>query len=201
MKSPTSSERRKHASGILSRNGYGNMKDLATDAVHEHEAHMHKGDKKTKIKLSSGGEAKGKSPRHTLDRKPRAAGGRNKGHKEPRVAVNVINAGKQPVPVPMPGAGMGGPRPPAPMAAPPAPMGPPPGANPMAAHPPMGGPAPGMGMRPNGLHTGGRAKRAGGGPVRDKDGDMPHLEGGAGGGLGRLEKAKHEEKRRKPSAH
>lgn len=176
-----SEDRRDRAVNVLAKAGYGAMKHLATDAVHQHEDHDHKGEKKTKLKLANGGCASGGKPDARLDRKPRAAGGRNS-HKEPKVSVNVINAGKQPVPVPMGG----------PMGAPPA------GAAPMPPHPPMAPPGQ-PGMPPPGGMPGAMPQRPfkGGGPVRDKGNDMPHLEGGAGGGLGRLEKAAHEQKRKK----
>lgn len=190
MKDSHSSDRRERAQSILSKHGYGKMKGIAAEAVHEHEDAEH-GGKRTKLKLKDGGEAKGKEPPHRLDRKHRATGGRNKAHKEPKVSVNVINAGskQQPMPMPMPG-GMG-PKPPMPMPAPQAPAGPPPGA--MPPKPPMGGaPMPG-GMPPGGMPQRPFAK---GGPVRSKM-DIPHLTGGAGGGLGRLEKAAHEKSRKK----
>lgn len=190
MKATHNDSRREKASNILKSAGYGAMKSLATSAVHQHEEHDHKDSKKTKIKLATGGCASGGEPKSRLDRKPRAHGGRNKGHKEPKVSVNVINAGgKQPMPVPaMPQK---------------PPMMPPPQATPMPPRPPMPpqGAAPmapqGMPQKPPGMmNAGGRAKRAAGGPVKNKM-DMPHLEGGSGGGLGRLEKAEHESKRKK----
>ena len=101
-------ERRAKASSILSKHGYGKMKDIADHeigkAVSQHDKQKH-GGSKTKLHLATGGCATGGEPHSRLDRKPRAAGGRNKGHKEPHVAVNVINAGgKQPMPMPMAGA-------------------------------------------------------------------------------------------------
>lgn len=185
-------ERRERAEKILKEHGYGVVKDIADHeigkAVSEHDNQRH-GGKKTHLKLKHGGAAKGKTPEARLDRKPRAAGGRNKGHKEPKVSVNVINAGgKQPMPMP-----------PAPMgAAPHAPMPMPPQAAP-AGPPPMGGaPMPPHPMPPQGAMPGGMPQRPfkGGGPVRSKM-EMPHLNGGAGGGLGRLEKAAAEAKRKK----
>lgn len=186
-------ERRAKAADILSQQGYGKMKDIAdhevAKAVGEHDKQMH-GGKKTHLKLKDGGKAMGKEPMHRLDRKPRSAGGRNKSHKEPKVSVNVINAGgKQPMPVPM--AGSMAPHPPMPMPAPQVPAGPPPGV--------MASGAPPMSARPMMPPPGGMPQRPfkGGGPVRDKGNDIPHLEGGSGGGLGRLEKAAHEKTRRK----
>lgn len=186
MKSKHDQERREKASEILSKQGYGKMKHLVEQGVHEHEDADHKGTKKTKLKLADGGCASGGSPMARLDRKSRAKGGRNKGHKEPKVSVNVINAGKQPVPVPVQGGGMS-PRPPmaAPQAMPPRPM------------PPQGAPPPPMQMKPPGMmNAGGRAKKSGGGPVASKGNDVPHLKGGSGGGLGRLEKSQHEKSRK-----
>lgn len=187
MKDTHSSDRRKRATDILAHHGYGKMKSVADKEVRrgigEHEKAEHSS-KKTKLKLKDGGKAEGKEPKSRLDRKPRAAGGRNKGHKEPRVSVNVINAGgKQPMP-------MG--------AAPSAPM-PPPAARPPMA-PPAGAPPPQMGAgmpaRPMpGMMPQQQRPFKGGGPVRSK-GEHPHLEGGAGGGLGRLEKAAAQKKRK-----
>ena len=186
-------QRRSKAADILSAHGYGKMKHLATEAVHEHEGHDHKGEKKTKLKLANGGCAMGGAPHARMDRKPRAAGGRNK-HKEPHVAVNVINAGKTPVPMPMPAGGMGTPpRPPmmpSPQATPPmAPQRPP-------MMPPQGAPMAGGMPRPPMMNRGGRLRRSGGGPVKNKTIEIPHLEGGSGGGLGRLEKGEAQAKRK-----
>ena len=181
-------ERRAKASEILSKHGYGKMKDMVSKGISQHESHDHKGEKKTKLKLATGGAAKGEAPHNRMDRKPRAAGGRNKGHKEPHVSVNVINAGSKP-PMAPPGGGMGAPMPPHPPMAPQA--------------PPMAAPPPGMGakppMPPQGMPPGGMPPRPfkAGGPVKNNTVDIPHLEGGAGGALGRLEKANHEAKRKK----
>ena len=88
-------ERRAKASEILSKHGYCKMKDMVSKGISQHESHDHKGEKKTKLKLATGGAAKGEAPHNRMDRKPRAAGGRNKHNKEPRVAVNVIKTYNQ----------------------------------------------------------------------------------------------------------
>lgn len=187
-------ERRSKAANILSAHGYGKMKHLATEAVHDHEKNMHKGKKETKLHLATGGCATGGAPHMRMDRKARAAGGRNK-HKEPHVAVNVINAGgKQPAPMPMPAGSMAmhPPMMPPPQAAPPMAPQHPPMPPPQGAVPPPGG----MPQRPPMMNAGGRLRRAGGGPVKNKTIEIPHLEGGSGGGLGRLEKAEAQSKRK-----
>lgn len=190
MKSQHDQDRRDRAEDILSQNGYGKIKHLADQEVRkgiaEHEKHEH-GGKKTSLKLASGGCAIGGKPADRLDRKPRAAGGRNK-HKESKVSVNVINAGgKQPMPVPVP-AGAGAPmppRPPVPMPAPAAPMG---GA-------PAGGGMPVPRAPMGGMPMQGRPFNKGG-PVKNR-GEGLHMEAGAGSGLGRLEKESFEQKRKK----
>lgn len=174
-----SSKRREKAKSILKGAGYGAMQNLVTKGVHEHEKHMHKGKKETSLKLATGGRAEGSAPESRLDRKSRAAGGRNRGKgkgKGNHVKINILNAGKQPVPVPMPATPAVGkpPMAPAPVgAAPPPPMG-------AMGRPPI----PGVGLKS-------------GGAARMKGKDVPHLKGGSGGGLGRLEKAAHEERRSK----
>ena len=183
MKSTTKAEHREKAAKILKGAGYGAMKKDLPGNVGQHEFHNPVKEVEGMKMLATGGCASGGKPRPRMDRKPRAAGGRNKHSKTPHVAVNVINAGKTPVPMPMPAGGM---------AAKP-PVMPPPQAAPMPPHPmmpPQGGPP----MPP----PGGMPQRPfkAGGPVKNKM-DMPHLQGGAGGALGRLEKSEHEAKRKK----
>ncbi len=192
MKHAQDTDGRDRAKQILKDNDYKQDKALADREVRkgisEHEKQLHSG-KKSRLKLAcggraDGGRAEGEAPKSRLDRKSRAHGGRNKG-KEAKVAVNVINAGSKPS-MPMPPMG-GAPMPPRPPMAPPQP--PPPGA---AGAPPMPQRPP---MPPQGGMPGGRPFKSGG-PVRNKSIGV-HLEGGAGGGLGRLEKAKAESKRKK----
>ena len=158
---------RKRARALLNRTGYkagGHVKsDKAQDAkmvaegVHEHESHMHKGQKKTKLRLKDGGCADGGMAKPRADRLRR--GGKTKAHK-PHTQVNVVVGRSHPAPVPVPK--------PVPVPVPggaPGPMaGPPPGAGPMP--PPDGSMAPG-GAPPIGLKRGGRAKRADGGGLKD----------------------------------
>lgn len=165
----------------------------ATKAVHEHEGHLHKGEKKTKIKLARGGVSGQKAAKRldkpvrshgsTSDRTPYKSGGRTK-HKDKHsgTKVNVIVAGgggqQPPMMPPHP------PMPPAGMAPPPKPpMAPPPGAPPGGMMPPPGGAPGGMppGMPPK--------------PMMNRGGKVntnikaPKMHDGAGGGKGRKEKA------------
>lgn len=180
--------KRKRAREVLTRAGYkigGHLKhsDKAQDeamiakGVHEHESHLHKGEKKTRLKLADGGVAEGSTPKRRGDKKKRG-----------QVNVNVL---------------VGGPHPPAQPAVRPVPVPvPPPGGA-------MAGPPGGPGMPPpQGLKRGGRARHAKGGHTtreRDHIKGMPHghfkkggrtkaypLDAGAGGALGRLEKAESE---------
>lgn len=188
---------RKHARAMLNKAGYFKLgghvkgeKKMVEDGVHEHESALHKGKPKTKLKLRDGGKAEGGEPKMRADRLAR--GGRSKGHKggKSHVTVNVVNAHPQakpvPVPVPVPAGGPGGGPPPGAMA--------PPGAGPMP--PPDQGPPPGM-------NRGGKVKKAKMNSQRDAKGGMPAghfhkggrakgypIDAGAGGGKGRLEKAK-----------
>lgn len=195
MKDSHSELRRSLAKETLSKHGYGKMKEVADKEVRkgigEHEKSEH-GGKKTKLKLKDGGEAKGKAPKSRLDRKNRATGGRNKGHKDAKVKINILNAGggKQPMPMSPPSAMGAAPHAPMPMPPPQAPAAPPMGG---AGAPPMGSGMPARPM-PGMAPQQGRPFK-GGGPVRSK-GEHPHLEGGAGGGLGRLEKAAAQKKRK-----
>lgn len=132
--------RREKASKLLSGLGYGKMKDLAAKSIDTPKATK-------KTKYASGGKVEGKAAKHTLDRKPRAAGGRTKG-KGNHVKINIINASKpaqgglaMPTHAPMP---MQAPAPP--------------------QRPPMAAPAPGMPpQRPMGLATGGKVPHLTGG--------------------------------------
>lgn len=151
--------------------------------------------------LKNGGMANGGKPKGRADRHGRnalstagktagpkftgysdmAKGGKAKAHKSkaaPKVKISIVQprqAGPAPVPVPMPqgpargmGTGLGGAPPMPPQA------GPPPGGMPMGL------------PKPPGMKRGGKADRyANGGKIK-----YPHMEGGAGGALGRLEKAK-----------
>lgn len=191
------SARRKKARDHLRRAGYksgGHVKEDVEKGVHEHEAALHKGEKKTKINLKHGGCADGGKPKHRADKLARGGKAKGKGG-HGKVTVNVINAHgghppPRPVPVPVPPPGAGAMPPGGPMA------GPPPGAGPMPP-PPDQGPGPG-------LKRGGRAHRAKGGQTstgRDKIGGLPDghfrkggrtkhrkFTAGAGSAEGRLQK-------------
>ncbi len=204
--------KRKAARDLMRRTGYANTgghfsakeddredKAMISKGVHEHESHLHADEPKTKLKLKSGGVAEGDAPRARSDKKPRG---------KPGVKINIIIAGGgdkgQPPAPPMPPHAMMPPPHPMPM--------PPPGAGPGGPPPPMGVIPPGAGG-PAGLKKGGRAKRAvGGNSERDpiaalkptggtrlKKGGRTRvknatkgypIDDGAGGGEGRLEKAK-----------
>lgn len=168
--------RRKAARNLLSRSGYksgghfGSDKGIASEAkamakkaVHQHEKHEHGGEL-THLKLKDGGAVTGL-----------AGGGRShkpRGHKKGNTTVNIHLGGQRPeaVPVPVPK--------PVPVPVPP-PAGavPGPGAEPDAMPPTAAMGQPGI---PAGLKKGGRAKKSFKYPIDD----------GAGGGEGRLEKAK-----------
>lgn len=188
--------KRKSARTKLSKMGYacmgghfakgGHVKSEAAEDVHKHESHLHPGKPKTKLK--AGGMAEGESSKPRADRLRR--GGKTHGKKS-HTTVNVVVGGQhpQPVPVPVPkpvpvpvnagamGAG-----------------GPPPGVGPIP-------PPPGPGAPPMGLKSGGRAKMKIDSQREDmsnippyrlkKGGKVPvPMSAGAGGGAGRLEKAK-----------
>lgn len=177
--------RRKKARDVLTRSGYSagghlgrksdegegkhEIEESVKKGIAQHEAHDHKGEKRTRIHLRDGGVADGYASGGRPDKKPRG--------KKGKTEVNVMVAGQQPpqkVPVPVPV-----PAPHPPMAGP---GGPPPGMPPGAPPPGMGAMPPGMPQKPPGmLKAGGRAG--------------PKFEGGAGGGMGRLEKAEHEKHR------
>lgn len=184
--------KRKDARAMLLRMGYksgGHVKAHGDKA--EDEAMIKKEVKPAALKkLKDGGCADGGAARPRADRLKR--GGRAKHKKGAHVQVNVINAAHQqpkPVPVPIPvpaGAGAGGPPPP----------GMPPGGPPMPHDPNAGAGG------PMGLKRGGRAKKMKIDNQRDSKAGMPMghfkkggrtgypIDDGAGGGLGRMEKAK-----------
>lgn len=184
--------KRKAARRLLSRSGYksgghvkkGEKGEAAKD-VHKHEAHLHPGKPKTKLK--DGGHAHGHKPKHRADKKSRG---------KPHTQINIINsAHKQaqpvpkPIPVPVPAGGPG------PMA------GAPPGAPPMPPPDQSGGMA---GPGPMGLKRGGRAKGEKRGTASNsqreslssqvppghfkRGGKTYPITDGAGGGKARLEK-------------
>lgn len=177
---------------------------MIAKAVHEHEHAMHKGEKETKIKLKEGGCVEGGMAKGHLAR--RARGGSTPGKKGTHVNVIVAPQGGGMHP---PGPGM---PPGQPMTPPRPPMAPPPGAGqpmmpPRPAGPPPGAgmPPPGAGMRPPGMMKRGggvqttlekgepsesllQAKRGGRAEKRAKGGHVPHMEAGAGGAEGRIEK-------------
>lgn len=98
------------AQEILKSAGYKDGGDVKQDkklvekAVHQHEAHDHKGEKKTKLKLKEGGHVKGEKTASRLDKMAR--GGKAKHHKgDAKTKVNVIvapSAGAAPMPMPHP---------------------------------------------------------------------------------------------------
>jgi len=185
--------KRKKARHVLTRAGYkvGGHLDAKQDkreidseirkAFTEHDNQLH-GGKKTRLRLKDGGCAEGGAPKSRADRK-----GRGKAH----TTVNVVVAGShprpQPVPVPVPAGGS-------------APQGAmPPGAGPGGPIPPgAGGPPPG------GFKKGGRTRspkidsqrlslKAQVPPGHFKRGGKSKgypIKDGAGGGEGRLQKAK-----------
>lgn len=201
-------ERRAKGRALLNKAGYGSAgghlskhadkyatKHEVVDAVHAHEGADHPGTKKTRIKLADGGLAHGGMAKPRGDRKGRG------GKKHAHTVVNVVVGGhdKPPMPIPVPvGAGPSGPPMPPPM--PPGGGGMPPGLAAAGGPPPPGAPP---------MQRGGRAGYKSGGSVkvesgRDKIKGLPDgqfkrggsvktkkvIDDGAGGGLGRLEKAK-----------
>lgn len=199
-------KKRKNARALLSKMGYkagGHMggksvSDAKEDAhmighaISEHEDQLH-GGKHARLHLKDGGLAHGGTARHRGDRKSRG------GKKHSHTTVNVVVGGHDKPPMP-------------PIMLPPGPPGGPPGAPPMMPPPPdpsmgAGPPPPGMPPMP-GQARGGRTGYKKGGTVkidseRDKIKGMPPgqfkrggsvktkpvIDDGAGGGLGRLQKA------------
>ena len=147
---------------VRARGGHAGHEDFAADAkmisegVHEHEAAMHAGKPKTKLRFKAGGAVEGHAAHHHLGKRARGGPAGKKG-----THVNVIVApqgGMHPAMAGMPAAGMA-PRPPvaapAPAMAPPRPPMAPPGAG--MGPPGAGMMPPGGGMRPPGM-----MKRGGG---------------------------------------
>lgn len=176
--------KRKRAREMLTKAGYKSGGHLAHPDEPQDKALIKREVKASALrhKLKDGGMAMGGAPKHRSDRK-----GRGKAH----TTVNVVVAGQhpkpQPVPVPVP---VGGPGPQG--AAPP-------GAGPGGPGGPM--PPPGAGAPPPGFKRGGRTPKED--SQRDEKGGMPAghfkkggktkgypIKDGAGGGEGRLQKAK-----------
>ena len=149
---------------------------MVSKGVHEHEAHLHKGEAKTKLKFKSGGHVHGKHPKGRADHKSRTKININVGAGQAEKQAAAQQGLQQGIKV---GAAAAAPKPPMPPMA-----GPPPGAGgppPMPPRPPMAGP----GMPPGGpMKKGGMVRRAAGGRMA-----IPHLKGGSGGGEGRIAKA------------
>lgn len=125
-------------------------KAIAKRAIAQHEAHDHKGEKKTKLKLKHGGHVEGGKAKHRLDKMARGGANKHKNSKDAKTKVNVIVA---------PGAGAAGQKP---VTMPPMPM-------PARPMPPQGAPA--MPQQPP-MKRGGKAKKYGG--------EVPMTAGGGG---------------------
>ena len=122
MYHPAFTSRKEHAKALMGRAGYktgGAIKTEVEKGVHEHEAHLHKGEAKTKLKLATGGAIEGKKSGGRLDKLAR--GGRAKPHNK----ITIINAPQSSAP-----PAMGMQRPAMPVAPPPG-MVPPPNGIPM----------------------------------------------------------------------
>lgn len=164
-------------------------KAMIEKAIRQHEAHDHKGEKPTAIRLREGGAVDGKKAKPRADRKARGGATGKKGHTNIVIVAPQGQGqpqGGRPVPVPVPvphpvpvpvGPGAGGPPPVMAGRPMPGPMGAP------------GGMPGGMPMKPPGMaNRGGRQMhKARGGSVNKP---MVEMDAGAGGGLGRIEKAK-----------
>lgn len=175
------------AKGVLRGAGYARGGGVSpVKAVHKHEGHLHKGEKKTKFK--HGGKIEGKHAPMRADKFKRG-GSVPKGH-HTRININVGGADAEKKQALQAGVQLGARLAAAKMAGAPRP-----GAGaPVQARPPMGGPAPMPGAPPPtgtppmiGAARGGRAFKSGG-----KVKGVPRLTGGAGagGGEGRLAKMK-----------
>lgn len=172
-------QRRAKARAVLAGAGYragGHLKGekkMVKSAISQHETQEHEGHH-SRIRLADGGACEGLASGGRADKMSR--GGHKKKSKHAKVQVNVIvpHGGAAPTPAPTPV--------PVPVRAP------------MAGSPPVvpspgGGPPVGLGAPAGPPRPPGMLKR--GGKVKFS---APELTGGAGGGLGRLEKAEHEAK-------
>jgi hypothetical protein len=185
-------EKSEHAKNVLRGAGYARGGGVSpVKAVHKHEKHLHKG--KTETKFKHGGKIEGKKPHARADKFAR--GGSVPHGKHTKIAINIgggqaekqqaMQAGVQ-LGAKMAAAKMaGGPRPGAGAAMQARPMPAPGGPGPGPGMPAPGG-APGM---PGAKH-GGRMYKEGGKVGSAKVSGTAHITGGAGGGLGRLEKIK-----------
>lgn len=150
---------REHADGGAVHDKASLMKRIAGEAVHEHESALHKGARKTKLKLAKGGRAReheieGRDMGGRLD-KPMRGGSKGRSGKgttnviveaSPRPAA-AAQAPTRPVPVPVPVRRPPPQMPPSGAAAKPPGAMPPPGGG---APPPVAGMGPGPGMPPPG---------------------------------------------------
>lgn len=180
------------AKGMLARSGYARGGGVSPiKAVHKHEGHMHKGEKKTKLK--HGSKVEGKKPHHRADKFARG-GSVPKGHTKININMGASMADKQDamkkgaqIGATMMAQKMaGGARPGAGASMQARGLMPGPAPMPPGGAPPMGG-----GVPPTmGQKRGGRTYAKGGkvGPVRVPG--VPHMDAGGGGGAGRREKMK-----------